>query len=149
MWILWDRKCEYGDFQITHAKNSLQITPLRLVIWQDFWHLWFGKPHTHISSSQYFLTAVVHDLDNGDVIVFTIKCQIMQSWWFYYQEIPFRYQNCKNCKLLLLIRILIWLKYSWNLLMCGSGLTNDIESTAHRQLGWKSSASTICAERRL
>ena len=22
MWILWDRKCEYGFFHITHAKNS-------------------------------------------------------------------------------------------------------------------------------
>ena len=30
----------------------------------------------------------------------------------------FWYQNCKNCKVLLLIRILIWLKYSWKLLIC-------------------------------
>ena len=55
MWILWDWKCEYGVFQITHAKNSLQITLLWLVIWQDLWHLWFGKPNTHISSSHYSL----------------------------------------------------------------------------------------------
>ena len=31
---------------------------------------------------------------------------------------PFWYQNCKNCKVVLPIRIWIWLKYSWNLLMC-------------------------------
>ena len=54
MSILWDRKCEYVVFKITHAKNSLQITRLRLMIW----HLWFLKPHTHISSSQYSLIAM-------------------------------------------------------------------------------------------
>ena len=31
---------------------------------------------------------------------------------------PFLYQNCKNCKVVLPIRIWIWLKYSGNLLMC-------------------------------
>ena len=39
MWILWDRKFEYGVFQITHAENSLQITRdltrfLAFVIWK-------------------------------------------------------------------------------------------------------------------
>ena len=33
---------------------------------------------------------------------------------------PFWYQNCKNCKVVLPIRIWIWMKYSWNLLMCNT-----------------------------
>ena len=31
---------------------------------------------------------------------------------------PFWYQNCKKCKVVLPIKLWIWLKYSWNLLMC-------------------------------
>ena len=52
MWILWDWKCEYGCLQITHAKNFDS--------WFDklFWHLWFGKTHSHISSSQYSLNVL-------------------------------------------------------------------------------------------
>ena len=36
--------------------KNLQITCLRLMIFtRFFYHLWFGKTHTHISSSQYSL----------------------------------------------------------------------------------------------
>ena len=43
-------------------------------------------------------------------IDFTTKIRIFTSFW---------YQNCKNCKVVVLpIKIWIWLKYSWNLLMC-------------------------------
>ena len=41
-------------------------------------------------------------------IGFTTKNRILTLFW---------YQNCKNCKVELPIRIWIWLKYSWNLLM--------------------------------
>ena len=48
MWILWDRKCEYWFFHITHAKNSsnhLSLTRdltifLAFVIWK--------KPYSHL-----------------------------------------------------------------------------------------------------
>ena len=54
--------CEIGNVSMGFSKslmpkNSLQITRLRPVIWQDFWHLWFGKPHAHVSSSQYSMIA--------------------------------------------------------------------------------------------
>ena len=47
---------------------------------------------------------------------------------------PFWYQNCKNCKVLLPIRIWIWLKYSWNLLMCqGSFFAYPVGHTSFNQ----------------
>ena len=72
-------------------------------------------------------------------MVFRLKCQIFQQQrhlanFFISFEIkpdvtsigftnknriftPFCYQNFKNCKVILPIRIWIWMKYSWNLLM--------------------------------
>ena len=40
---------------------------------------------------------------------FTNKNRIFTTFW---------YQNCQTCKVVLPIQIWIWLKYSWNLLMC-------------------------------
>jgi hypothetical protein len=56
VWILWDRKCEYGFFQITHAKNLSNHSP-----WTRDLTRFFGICDlkklilTHISSSQYSL----------------------------------------------------------------------------------------------
>ena len=49
MWILGN--VNMGFSKSLMPTNSLQITPRWLMIWQTFWHLWFGKPHTHISPS--------------------------------------------------------------------------------------------------
>ena len=73
-------------------------------------------------------------------LFFRLKCQIFQHWrhlaiFFISFKIKsdvtfigfttekrifttFWYQNCKNCKVVQPITIWIWLKYSWNLLMC-------------------------------
>ena len=49
----WDntvrRKCEYGVFQITNAKNLVKSRVEDEWFVKNFWHEWFGKPHTHIS----------------------------------------------------------------------------------------------------
>ena len=77
---------------------------------------------------------------SGDILVFRLKCQIFQQQrhlaiFFISLKIkpdvtfigfttknriftPFWYQNCKKCKVVLPIKLWIWLKYSWNLLMC-------------------------------
>ena len=51
------RKCEYGVLEITRdtkvlSSHSSSTRDLRLL-----YHLWFPKPHTHISYSQYFHNA--------------------------------------------------------------------------------------------
>ena len=43
------RKCEYGVFQITNAKNLVNSRVKDKWFVRNFWHEWFGKPHTHIS----------------------------------------------------------------------------------------------------
>ena len=49
----WDntvrRKCEYWVFQITNAKNLVKSRVEDKWFVKNFWHEWFGKPHTHIS----------------------------------------------------------------------------------------------------
>ena len=64
MLILWDRKCEYWLFHITHAKNLSNHESLTRDLTRFFWHLWCGKSHTHISSSQYSL--IVHIMYKQD-----------------------------------------------------------------------------------
>ena len=44
---------------------------------------------------------------------------------------PFWYQYCKNCKVVLPIKIWIWLKYSWNLLMCLGILDSFLAGLVH------------------
>ena len=43
------RKCEYGVFQITNAKNLVKSRVEDKWFVRNFWHEWFGKPHTHNS----------------------------------------------------------------------------------------------------
>ena len=43
------RKCEYGVFQITNAKNLVKSRVEDEWFVRNFWHEWFGKPHTHNS----------------------------------------------------------------------------------------------------
>ena len=54
MLILWVHKCENGVLEITRdtkvlSSHSSSTRDLRLL-----YHLWFPKPHTHISYLQYF-----------------------------------------------------------------------------------------------
>ena len=60
---------------------------------------------------QYIGQIIGGDFAKSDVttISFTTKNRIFTPFW---------YQNCKNCNVVLPIRIRIWLKCSWNLLMC-------------------------------
>ena len=55
MWLLWDQKCEYITFLTICARKFL---PNHLASPCDFerifWHSWWGKSRTHVSSSQYF-----------------------------------------------------------------------------------------------
>jgi hypothetical protein len=77
---------------------------------------------------------------SGDILIFRLKCQIFQQqrhlthFFISFRIKPdvtsigftnknrifttFWYQSCKNCKVVLPIRIWIWMKYSCNLLMC-------------------------------
>ena len=48
---------------------------------------------------------------------------------------PFWYQNCKNCKVVLPIRIWIWMKYFWNLLLQFT-LTSSLTLTMFFILLW-------------
>ena len=41
------RKCEYGVFQITNAKNLVKSLVEDKWFVRNLWHEWFGKPHTH------------------------------------------------------------------------------------------------------
>ena len=55
MWLLWDRKCEYRIFLTICARKfgpNHSASPRDLE--RIFWHSWWGKSRTHISSSQYF-----------------------------------------------------------------------------------------------
>ena len=45
--MLWVQKCEYGVLEITHDTKVFSSHSWLL------YHLWFPKPHTHISYSQH------------------------------------------------------------------------------------------------
>ena len=97
MLILWDRNCEYGVFQITLAINSLQITCLRLVIWQDFWHLWFGKPHTHTIASMPSLLCRLQILIGGSSdSIFRTVVHTVRELQLWSKEIEWRHPSTKG-----------------------------------------------------
>ena len=65
VWCFPNHKCQ----------KTCQITSQRQVICKEFWHEWFGKPHTHISDLTVF------------TLLKTTNMKILQIWW----------KNLRNC----------------------------------------------------
>ena len=84
-------------------EQSLPIISKR-VLWSGL--IWFQQ-RRHLAN--FFISFKIKP--GVTSIGFTTKNRIFTPFW---------YQNCKNCKVVLPIRIWIWLKYSWNLLMWDS-----------------------------
>ena len=82
MLILWVRKCEYGVLEITRdtkvlSNHSSSTRDLRLL-----YHLWFPKPHTHISYSQYFHNvAECKKLLTIKILWKSALCNVRRNYW--------------------------------------------------------------------
>ena len=118
MLILWVRKCEYGVLEITRdtkvlSSHSSSTRDLRLL-----YHLWFPKPHTHISYSQY-LHIVVNYID---------KKTLEQISMYYYGEGVNIMVYCYICKKKVNVVTCesidfcshMWLHWLLNIMFCSS-----------------------------